>query len=568
MPSPRATPRYMMSTAVSRPKQTHRHERSFADSSGGTAMIGRDNEMAPRTCIVLPPDGRTDWVAARDVHLPASAVPLAPPTAVSHRQPWGARPSSVDRRRSRSAGRERSRTVSRPRSGSAPRGRSPGKRRSSRGSAVSDRDRDAVSARQWQAARRSPERRRSRARRSSPERIARRHSPQRSWRRESAYGSSADEMAPWPADRAPAVDAMLRHTAAVEQHAQDERHAHNVAPTLPHNHNLQGVETDDPVQAALLRVMSDAIKSRRSLFGKKMKSIRAVFKAVDRDGSGSIDRDELREALHRLDIELKDRQLAQLFNVIDEDGDGTIDVNELERWLRAAGAEDHPASPPTPNRTPPSAVVAREQVVRAVDADNYDIAALRQCFAMYCESSGNVGKTKWMTNAKFVRMMRDSGLIRTAAPPAHEPWHPLTGNASSLAENGADESSRSPRSKTGLPKAQIDVIFAKSLRIGKQRDRKSSAPPTMVSGNTLGFDGFVFALHTIAVHLFYPNTSFHSLQPASIQSAHRRLVVDHIFPACLRNDVNDGDANALSLPVSQSSSLDHTHHRNPSTMSP
>ena len=208
------------------------------------------------------------------------------------------------------------------------------------------------------------------------------------------------------------------------------------------------------------------------------------------------------------------------------------------------------------------------QVVRAVDADNYDIAALRQCFAMYCESSGNVGKTKWMTNAKFVRMMRDSGLIRTAAPPAHEPWHPLTGNASSLAENGADESSRSPRSKTGLPKAQIDVIFAKSLRIGKQRDRKSSAPPTMVIGNTLGFDGFVFALHTIAVHLFYPNTSFHSLQPASIQSAHRRLVVDHIFPACLRNDVNDGDANALSLPVSQSSSLDHTHHRNPSTMSP
>ena len=101
--------------------------------------------------------------------------------------------------------------------------------------------------------------------------------------------------------------------------------------------------------------MSDAIKSRRSLVGKKMKSIRAVFKAVDRDGSGSIDRDELREALHRLDIELKDRQLAQLFATIDEDNNGMIDVNELERWLRAAGAEDHPASPPEPDRVEPRA---------------------------------------------------------------------------------------------------------------------------------------------------------------------------------------------------------------------
>ena len=42
----------------------------------GTAMKNGGGEVSARTCIIAPPDGRTDWAVARDIHLPTSAVPI------------------------------------------------------------------------------------------------------------------------------------------------------------------------------------------------------------------------------------------------------------------------------------------------------------------------------------------------------------------------------------------------------------------------------------------------------------------------------------------------------------
>ena len=71
----------------------------------------------------------------------------------------------------------------------------------------------------------------------------------------------------------------------------------------------------------------------------------------------------------------------------------------------------------------------------------------------------------------------------------------------------------------GLPKAQIDVIFAKALRIGKQRD--GDGPPRIANGKTLGFEGFVFALHSLAVQLFFPGADLDSVRTGAMRRQDR-----------------------------------------------
>ena len=68
-----SVPGFMRHTEFSRPKRASRHERSYACSEGGTAMQG---SLSARTCIIAPPDGRTDWATAKDLHLPPSAVAM------------------------------------------------------------------------------------------------------------------------------------------------------------------------------------------------------------------------------------------------------------------------------------------------------------------------------------------------------------------------------------------------------------------------------------------------------------------------------------------------------------
>ena len=71
----------------------------------------------------------------------------------------------------------------------------------------------------------------------------------------------------------------------------------------------------------------------RTLYGQKIKSPRDLFRAMDRDGDGSLDHDELRAALHRLGIDMTDMQFVQLINRVDTDRSGSIDVKELENAI-------------------------------------------------------------------------------------------------------------------------------------------------------------------------------------------------------------------------------------------
>ncbi len=60
-----------------------------------------------------------------------------------------------------------------------------------------------------------------------------------------------------------------------------------------------------------------------------------VFKSFDRDGSGSIDRDELTRLLEALGQDLPEEELAVALEVIDINHSGRISWEEFKAWWSA-----------------------------------------------------------------------------------------------------------------------------------------------------------------------------------------------------------------------------------------
>ena len=58
----------------------------------------------------------------------------------------------------------------------------------------------------------------------------------------------------------------------------------------------------------------------------------AIFANIDIDGGGTIDQDEIYEALLQAGVDVSDEGVATFFNMIDEDGSGELDEEE---WREA-----------------------------------------------------------------------------------------------------------------------------------------------------------------------------------------------------------------------------------------
>ena len=65
-----------------------------------------------------------------------------------------------------------------------------------------------------------------------------------------------------------------------------------------------------------------------------MDHFEAVFANIDIDGGGTVDQEEIYEALLQAGVDISEEGVATLFNMIDEDGSGEIDKEE---WKEAAG---------------------------------------------------------------------------------------------------------------------------------------------------------------------------------------------------------------------------------------
>jgi Ca2+-binding EF-hand superfamily protein len=132
------------------------------------------------------------------------------------------------------------------------------------------------------------------------------------------------------------------------------------------DHTLDGDERRQREQAAAQQVLLQAIRARRTVFGRTLRDPRAVFQAIDRDGSGKVSPDELANGLQRLGLGLTKLQSEDLARSLDVDGDGEIGWQELAGFLgdaeaaaEASGAGEAQAAAPAPAPPPAGAPALR-----------------------------------------------------------------------------------------------------------------------------------------------------------------------------------------------------------------
>jgi Ca2+-binding EF-hand superfamily protein len=99
---------------------------------------------------------------------------------------------------------------------------------------------------------------------------------------------------------------------------------------------LTGKERHAREVEAIFHVIRETMKSQRTIFGHQADTARKAFRAIDRDGNGSIDREEFGAAVLRLGLGLGSEQVDTLMQAMDLDKDATI---EYEEFLRLLGLE-------------------------------------------------------------------------------------------------------------------------------------------------------------------------------------------------------------------------------------
>ncbi len=77
------------------------------------------------------------------------------------------------------------------------------------------------------------------------------------------------------------------------------------------------------------------------------KQLKVVWKSVDIDGGGTLDRDELRQVLKKMGKNLTEEQLDKTMRQVDEDGSGEVEFEEFETWWDRHMSSEA-AVPPTP----------------------------------------------------------------------------------------------------------------------------------------------------------------------------------------------------------------------------
>lgn len=65
------------------------------------------------------------------------------------------------------------------------------------------------------------------------------------------------------------------------------------------------------------------------------KELRDAFAVFDRDGSGTIEADEIRKVMKSLGDNLTDEEIDEMIKHVDKDGNGTIDCKSSARKLSA-----------------------------------------------------------------------------------------------------------------------------------------------------------------------------------------------------------------------------------------
>lgn len=76
----------------------------------------------------------------------------------------------------------------------------------------------------------------------------------------------------------------------------------------------------------------------------QVEHMRQLFGYCDKDGSGSIDKEELGSVMHELGKDLSEEELSALMEQLDVDGNGDIDFDEflegMGKWFLAPSGDN------------------------------------------------------------------------------------------------------------------------------------------------------------------------------------------------------------------------------------
>ena len=87
---------------------------------------------------------------------------------------------------------------------------------------------------------------------------------------------------------------------------------------------------------ALRQALRDAIRRKRRVYGQVLQTPTDIFRVFDRDGTGKLSADDLKQALTKLGLGYTAQQLHLLSEFLDTNGDGAIDYREMVRGSRLA----------------------------------------------------------------------------------------------------------------------------------------------------------------------------------------------------------------------------------------
>eukprot|EP01052_Picozoa_sp_SAG31_P035031 SAG31_NODE_4172_length_3511_cov_1.676143_4_plen_134_part_00 len=79
----------------------------------------------------------------------------------------------------------------------------------------------------------------------------------------------------------------------------------------------------------VIKNLKQAVAANRQLYGESLGNMDDIFRAMDKDGGGTVDTFEFRDGMARLGLGLSEVQIQEMIEAFDEDGNGEIEVPNM-----------------------------------------------------------------------------------------------------------------------------------------------------------------------------------------------------------------------------------------------